>query len=144
VVALAREESIMKANFIVAGISAALLLGYAAAFGQGAQRAQQAPMSPGVTSHVEDPTETDSTQPVTEQPTAGHDEVSGNDEVSTDGGQASKTTDKHPNFASLDQNSHGYLTADDVKYNKWLRANFSRCDTNHDGHLSQQEYANCK
>jgi hypothetical protein len=135
----------MKAHYIVVGVAAALLLGYAVAFGQPAPRAQQAPTSPGVTSHVENPTETDSTQPVkTEQPTAGHDEVSGNDEMSADDGQANKTTDKHPDFASLDQNSHGYLTADDVKYNKWLSANFARCDTNHDGHLSQQEYANCK
>ncbi len=135
----------MRANYVVLGVSTALLLGYALANGQAAQHAQEAPMSPGVTSHVENPTESGAGQPVkTEQPTAGHDEVSENDEISTDGNQVRKTTEKHPEFASLDQNNHGYLTADDVKYNRWLRANFARCDTNHDGQLSQQEYANCK
>ena len=135
----------MNANYVVLGVCTALLLGYTLANGQAAQHAQQAPLAPGVTSHVENPTETDDTQPVkTEQPTAGHDEVSQNDEVSTPPNQANKTTEKHPEFASLDQNNHGYLTTDDVKYNKWLSANFARCDTNHDGHLSQQEYANCK
>jgi hypothetical protein len=135
----------MKNYLIVAAVSAALFFGYASANGQAAQHAQESPMAPGVTSHLEDPTANDPAQPVqTEQPTAGHDEVSGKDEISTDGNQATKTTEKHPDFASLDQNDHGYLTLDDVKYNTWLKANFVRCDTNHDGHLSQQEYANCK
>jgi hypothetical protein len=135
----------MKSHYIAIGVSAALLFGYAIANGQAAQHAQQSQMAPGVTSHVENPTESDPAQPATtEQPTAGHDEVSGNDEVSTPANQPTKTTEKHPDFASLDQNNHGYLTMDDVKYNTWLSANFARCDTNHDGHLSQQEYANCK
>jgi hypothetical protein len=141
----------MKASHIAVAIGTALLLGYAIAYGGQGQRSQSAPsaqdaqMAPGVTSHVEDPTTDDSTEPPkTEQPTAGHDDVSGKDETSTDPNQASKTTDKHPNFGSLDQNNRGYLTMDDVKYNPWLSANFARCDTNHDGRLSQQEYANCK
>jgi hypothetical protein len=135
----------MKTHYIAIGVSAALLFGYAIANGQRAQHAQEAQMAPGVTSHVENPTENDPSQPATtEQPTAGHDEVSGKDEVSPPANQPTKTTEKHPDFGSLDQNNHGYLTMDDVKYNTWLSANFARCDTNHDGHLSQQEYANCK
>jgi hypothetical protein len=141
----------MKTTHIAIGFVATLSFGCAIVLAGQGQRSQSAPgaqdsqMAPGVTSHVENPTTDDSSQsPKTDQPTAGHDKVSGNDEISTDPNQADKTTQKHPNFGSLDQNNHGYLTMDDVKYNPWLSANFARCDTNHDGRLSQQEYANCK
>jgi hypothetical protein len=49
-----------------------------------------------------------------------------------------------PDFNTLDATKKGALTADDVKGDSWLSANFSRCDLNHDGTLSRQEYAACK
>jgi hypothetical protein len=122
------------------------------AVAQVAARAAAAPTAPGVTSHVETPAASDPDQPaVAEQqdPTAGHDEATGKNLPTPDlshpaSTQVEKATAKHPDFLSLDTNNHGYLTVDDVSHNQWLSANFRRCDTNHDGHLSQQEYANCK
>lgn len=49
-----------------------------------------------------------------------------------------------PSFNTLDTQKKGSLTADDVKGNKWLSRNFSRCDTDHDGTLNRKEYSACK
>jgi hypothetical protein len=144
----------MKAKYVVTLAGPALLLGWAIANAQAAPRAAEAPQAPGVTSHLETPTESDPDQPANkvadpETPTAGHDDVTGKDQPSSDltaptSTQVEKATTQHPDFLTLDPNNHGYLTLDDVKHNKWLSSNFARCDVNHDGHLSQQEYANCK
>jgi hypothetical protein len=137
----------MRIHYMAVGL--ALCFGLATAQAQRTQSVPALPaqpQAPGVSSHIVDPDAPDD-PPKTEQPTAGHDDVSGKDEISspTDSSKpAPVTTDKHPDFAALDQNNRGYLTMDDVKYNPWLSSNFSRCDTNHDGHLSQQEYANCR
>jgi hypothetical protein len=69
------------------------------------------------------------------QPSTGQDKSSGNDMV----GQSTR-----PDFKTLDTKNNGYVTAQDVKSNKWASKNFARCDTDHDGHLSQKEYAACK
>ena len=71
----------------------------------------------------------------TSQPSAGQDKSSGNDMVD----QSTR-----PDFKTLDTKNAGYVTAHDVKSNKWLSKNFAKCDTDHDGHLSQKEYAACK
>jgi hypothetical protein len=147
----------MRTSYIAALTFPALLLGCALANAQGAPRSAEAPQAPGVTSHLV--TATDSDQPASnapastvadpETPTAGHDDATGKDEPSPslsspDSTQVEKATNKHPDFMTLDLNNHGYLTPDDVKHNRWLSSNFARCDVNHDGRLSQQEYANCK
>jgi hypothetical protein len=49
-----------------------------------------------------------------------------------------------PDFDALDTKKRGKLTEDDVKGNKWLGENFARCDLDHDGTLSREEYAACK
>ena len=138
----------MKSTFVAPWAFAALLFGCAIAHAQVPPRAAEAPIAPGVTSHVETPTEADPNQPAKvadpQEPTAGHDDVTGNDLIAPDSTQLEKATTKHPDFLTLDTNNHGYLTPDDVKYNKWLSSNFARCDANHDGKLSQQEYANCR
>jgi hypothetical protein len=131
----------------VAPVALALLLcGYGVATAQNAPRTPVAPLAPGVT-HTENSAPTNPSPPANaedpEMPTAGHDGVSGKDLIAPDS-QAKKATAKRPEFRSLDINDRGYLTADDIKSNKWLSSNFARCDTDHDGHLSQQEYANCK
>jgi hypothetical protein len=144
----------MKAKYVVTLACPALILGWVIANAQAAPRGAAAPQAPGVVSHSETPTESDPNQPANkaedpEVPTAGHDDVTGKDQPSPDltkpdSTQVEKATSKHPDFLTLDPNNHGYLTLDDVKHNKWLSSNFARCDVDHDGHLSQQEYANCK
>jgi len=47
-------------------------------------------------------------------------------------------------FDTLDPTKKGALSADDVKGNKWLSKNFTRCDSDHDGTLSREEYVACK
>ncbi len=54
-----------------------------------------------------------------------------------------RETGTHPAWSTLDTSKHGYLTANDLKSHKWLTENFSRCNSNHDGHLTQQEYNHC-
>jgi hypothetical protein len=81
-------------------------------------------------------------------PSAGQDKASGNDLVSPKG-DATPSGKTHlaaarPDFDTLDAAKTGALTADGVKGNSWLSKNFSRCDTNHDGGLSREEYAACK
>jgi hypothetical protein len=120
-----------------------------------APRAPTAPtdaqvMSPRPAS--ETPTGTDASQPDTsrvdkatdpEAPTASRDAVTGRDLPAPSSVQPPSAV-AHPAFESLDVNNRGYLTSDDVAPNRWLASNFARCDANHDGRLSQQEFANCK
>jgi hypothetical protein len=139
----------MKPIYVASWAIATVLCGCAVVNAQTPPRAAAAPMAPGVTAHPETRTETDPNQPADkvpdpETPTAGHDDATGKNLISPDSTQAEKANTKHPDFITLDPNHRGYLTLDDVKNNKWLGANFARCDANHDGHLSQQEYANCK
>lgn len=137
----------MRKIYLAPGTLAVLLCAYGVATAQNSPRTPVAPLAPGVT-HTENPSATDPSQPATaedpEMPTAGHDDVTGKDVIDPHTTQAEKATAKHPEFRTLDINNRGYLTADDIKSNKWLSSNFARCDADHDGHLSQQEYANCK
>jgi hypothetical protein len=147
----------MKSKYAAASAFPILLLVCALANAQAAPRAAEAPTAPGVTSHLVTPSDSDqpasnapaSTVADPETPTAGHDAATGKDEPSPDlsspdSTQVEKATTRHPDFMTLDLNNHGYLTPDDVKHNRWLTSNFARCDVDHDGRLSQQEYANCK
>jgi hypothetical protein len=144
----------MKSRYLaISALPALLLLGCAIANAQSAPRAAEAPLAPGVTSHPAAAPDPDPMQPADtvadpDVPTHGHDDATGKDQPSSaltapTSTQVEKANTKHPDFMTLDPNNHGYLTPDDVSHNKWLRANFVRCDVNHDGKLSQQEYANC-
>jgi hypothetical protein len=82
--------------------------------------------------------------PLTATPSAGQDKATGNDFVSSDKSHMQQGAETRPDFNTMDTKNNGYLTARDVKSNKWLTKNFTRCDSDHDGHLSQQEYANCR
>jgi hypothetical protein len=74
--------------------------------------------------------------------TTGQDKSTGNDLVGNkDGPQGTPRT--RPDFNTLDTGKKGYLTAHDVKTHRWLSKHFKQCDLNHDGHLTQDEYANC-
>jgi hypothetical protein len=85
---------------------------------------------------------------VSTPPTAGQDKGSGNDLVAPkgDANQSSvrQAAASRPDFNALDTKKKGALTADDVKGNKWLKSNFAKCDSDHDGTLSRAEYAACK
>jgi len=72
----------------------------------------------------------------------GEDKADGNDLVAGDN-RSDQETGTHPGFKSLDTKKNGYLTADDLKSHKWLSKNFAKCDSDHDGQLSQKEYASC-
>jgi hypothetical protein len=139
---------------------AVLLFGSAIADAQNsapaAPRAPSAPTESGVIAprpaQTQSPT-TDSSQtdtsrqdPATdpEEPTASHDDVTGKSLPAPSAVQAAPTAAPHPDFKTLDVNNRGYLTPDDVAHYRWLTSNFARCDANHDGRLSQQEFANCK
>jgi hypothetical protein len=150
----------MKAAYFPASILAALLCAGAVANAQNsapsAPRAPSAPTESGVIAprpaQTQTPT-TDANQPDTsrqdqatdpEEPTASHDDVTGQSTPAPSAARAPATSVSHPDFKTLDVNNRGYLTADDVAHNRWLTSNFARCDANHDGRLSQQEFANCK
>lgn len=46
-------------------------------------------------------------------------------------------------FATLDRNTKGYLTNDDVSADPFLTQNWTKCDENHDGKLTIAEYMIC-
>jgi hypothetical protein len=73
----------------------------------------------------------------------GEDKATGNDLVSPKKSGMQQAMATRPALNTLHTRRNGYLTADDVKGNKWLSKNFAKCDTNHDGQLSREEFANC-
>ncbi|HZP66625.1 MAG TPA: hypothetical protein VFB32_09970 [Rudaea sp.] len=46
-------------------------------------------------------------------------------------------------FTTLDTARKGYLSEADVASNRFLSANFQKCDTNSDGRLTQAEVSLC-
>jgi hypothetical protein len=46
-------------------------------------------------------------------------------------------------FAQLDTGQKGYLSQDDASGDPILTQNWTRCDVNHDGKLTLQEYLDC-
>jgi hypothetical protein len=86
-------------------------------------------------------------------PSAGQDKSHGNDMVDangtqkdsamTDSGSMKQANAARPDFSTLDTKKTGKLTAADVHSNQWLSKNFSKCDTDHDGTLSRDEYEAC-
>ena len=123
-----------------------------------ALHAQNAPPANGTSTQPAPPTSTDprdqskgqdvsgNPQPPTSQttktpPTAGQNNATGNNLVGGNTGQMANAG--HPDFKTLDVKNKGYVTADDVKSQPAVKANFSKCDADHDGHLTAAEYSNC-
>lgn len=75
--------------------------------------------------------------------TVGHDKQSGNNLVGDNTGQMQNSTGTQPPFQTLDTQKHGYLMAKDVSQHAWLKQNFTKCDADNDGHLTQPEYSAC-
>ena len=48
-----------------------------------------------------------------------------------------------PNFNTLDRSGLGYVTQKDAAGNPWLCQRFTTCDADHNGQVSQAEYATC-
>ena len=46
-------------------------------------------------------------------------------------------------YASLDRNQKGYLNNDDVSADPFLTQNYAKCDANHDGRLTWEEFRTC-
>jgi hypothetical protein len=152
------RRDIVKSNLLVPAAVAALLFGSMLAGAQNAPGASSSAQSgtantptPGYNSSGNNLDTTSKSPQVNSSsapPTAGQDKTHGNDMVSpngsaTDSGikQADAT---RPDFSTLDKKSKGSLSAADVKGNPWLKKNFAKCDTDHDGTLDRAEYEACK
>ncbi len=122
----------MKSNYLTHVAVGALLFASALAAAQSADP----PKGNEVTGNPQPPP----AKALSTPQTVGQDASAGNNLVGSNTGQA---TAMHPDFATLDVKQRGYLTKHDVKTHKWLSKNFAKCDADHDGHLSQDEYAAC-
>lgn len=64
--------------------------------------------------------------------------------ASTAGGMAAPGSAAGPSTSFDDlAGSKGYITQEDAKRDSWLSGHFSGCDSNNDGKLTRQEYAQC-
>jgi hypothetical protein len=105
-----------------------------------AQENQKDPADPSKGQDLVNPKPTD-TNPMKSPPTVGHDKAAGNNLVGADNTgqmQMAAPTD----FKTLDMKGHGFVVASEVK-NPWLKQNFSKCDANSDGKVTQAEYGIC-
>lgn len=66
-----------------------------------------------------------------------------NQDSRTGNAQMPQQASHQPQFATLDKRHHGYVTKKEVRHDAWLKKNFARCDTDHDGQVSQSEYQSC-
>ena len=139
----------MKSKYLVPIAFGALLFGVAIASAQTSPNPPAAMPNTNQTDVTKGNDLVDSSQavPPTQRDNArsdGEDKADGNDLVSPDKAGMKQAMATRPSFNSLDTQKKGSLTADDVKGNKWLSSNFSRCDTDHDGTLNRKEYSACK
>jgi hypothetical protein len=144
----------MKSLYLTPVACAALFFGCTIANAQtspdtSSDKSSMAPMSNSAdTTKGNSLTGTTPADQVSTPPTAGQDKSSGNDLVGQKGDAnqsgVRQVAASHPDFSTLDTKKKGTLTADDVKGNKWLKSNFARCDSDHDGTLSREEYVACK
>lgn len=148
----------MKSNYLVAAAFAALLLGSGLANAQSAPGASSSaqsgtadtptPGNNGTGNNLDTTSKSPRVDPSSAPPTAGQDKTHGNDMVSPNGsakdGGMKQADASRPDFSTLDKKGTGTLTAADVKGNPWLKKNFSKCDTDHDGKLDRAEYIACK
>jgi hypothetical protein len=140
----------MRSTHLAATAYAVFFLGFATAHAQSQQnpaatRAEIAPASTTPNTSGNDLLN-GAKPPVQEKlatpETVGQDKASGNDLVSGDN-RTDRETGTHPAWTTMDSQKSGYLTAKDVKKHRWLRKNFARCNSSHDGHLTEAEYAAC-
>jgi hypothetical protein len=130
----------MKSNHLASLAFGALLLGCTLAAAQTADAPKATDTTKGneVTGNPQPPP----ANPLSSPQTAGQDKSTGNNLVGANTGQA-LASPQHPGFDTLDTGKKSYLNKHDVKHHMWLSKNFAKCDTDHDGQLSQDEYAAC-
>jgi hypothetical protein len=135
----------VKSNYLVSAAFATLLFGCAIANAQNSPSTSSSAQSGNNLDTTSKPPNVD---PASAPPTTGQDKTHGNDMVSPNGtakdGGMKQADASRPDFDTLDKKGKGTLAAADVKGNPWLRKNFSKCDTDHDGTLSREEYMACK
>ena len=76
-------------------------------------------------------------------PTVGQDKSTGNNMVAEDNGKMQNADKSPPDFQAVDVQKRGYITLAEANQHTWLQENFARCDTNHDGQLTREEYSKC-
>lgn len=76
-------------------------------------------------------------------PTVGQDKSTGNNMVAEDNGKMQNADKSPPDFQAVDVQKRGYITLAEANNHAWLRENFARCDANHDGQLTREEYSKC-
>jgi hypothetical protein len=146
----------MKLNLMTSTACAALLCAAAIANAQtspsnsSAQSGTTNQSSPGSNNqgnNLDTTSKSPRVDPTSAPATAGQDSAHGNDMVSPNGtannGAMKQANASHPDFSTLDTKNKGSLSAADVSSNAWLKKNFSKCDTDHDGTLSRAEYEAC-
>jgi hypothetical protein len=128
----------LKTTYLAPLVCAALFFAYAS-------NAQNAPTQQDTTkgNNVVGNPQPAPANPLATPPSTGQDKSTGNDLVDANKGQPGDTPPARPDFDSLDTGKKGYLTAHDVKAQPWLSKHFKKCDLNHDGHLTPDEYTNC-
>lgn len=142
----------MKSIYLTPVACAALLFGCAIANAQTSNPPADQPSTAPASNQADttkgnDVVGTTPTDQTATPPSAGEDKSSGNDMVSPQDDanhRPMRQASARPDFDTLDTTKRGTLNADDVKSDKWLSKNFTRCDTDHDGTLSREEYAACK
>lgn len=82
-----------------------------------------------------------STPTDTNPTTVGQDKSAGNNLVQPKD-KAKMAMGARPDFKQIDMKNHGYVLASEVR-NPWLKQNFSKCDTDGDGKVTQAEYDVC-
>lgn len=140
----------MKSSYLAQAAYAALLFGFATAYAQTPATTPAAASAAIPNSTTPNTTGNDllngAKPPIADQlatpRTAGQDKDDGNDLVSGDN-MSDRETGTHPAWSTLDNRKHGYLTVNDLKSHKWLSENFARCNSSHNGHLTQKEYDRC-
>ena len=145
----------MKSTFVIAAACAALLIG------SGVASAQNTPSSSANAGTADTPTSADKSKgnnldttsksprvdPTTAPATTGQSKSTGNNLVAPNGtanGGMKQADASHPDFKTLDTKNKGTVSEQDIKSNQWLRKNFSRCDSDHDGTVDRAEYNACK
>ena len=58
-------------------------------------------------------------------------------------GMSGVTRRQHQYFRSLDRNQKGYLSNDDVSGDPFISQNYLKCDVDHDGRLTWEEFRYC-
>jgi hypothetical protein len=135
--------SLALKTLLASALLASSIAGYAQSTDQTAQPAtnpqtnQKDPADPSKGQDLVSPATSKDTNPAT----VGQDKSTGNNLVDPKMKSQMKMASR-PDFKTLDTKNHGYVMSSEVN-NPWLKENFSKCDSDGDGKLTQAEYRIC-